>query len=216
MKPFNAALAAPTQWGAVDYRQNAWSSPSEGQAQLWLRQAADSIHLALLTIAHHVGEDGQERMLRRIQWVQEHLVDACKALTRSKVHVAGLWTYSPAVILDEDPDPEREIARLNRMTMTLATRNHALLPPIPKALPLSDEDEAQLALVSRDVGAQGRAHRMGLAAWAMVALLSLALLPLFGGLSLCLTVVFAAFGVSQYRQQLDRPTGRLVLAPRKG
>lgn len=189
-----------SRYVAADYRRNARNTEADRQAQHSLAQAGDAIRLAILTIAHHVGEEGRERLLNRISRVQEHLVDACKALTQAKLYIAGLWTYAPEVILNQDPCPEREIARLNRITTTLAMRNHAHLPQSPKADPLSAQEEAQLILVSHEVSPRGRTHRMSIVASFVLALVCLACMPwagLFGGgLGLC----FAILGVSRLRR----------------
>lgn len=188
-----------SRWVAADYRRNARDTQADLQAQHSLAQAGDAIRLAILTIAHHVGEEGRERLLERIARVQEHLVDACKALTQAKLYIAGLWTYAPEVVLNQDPNPEREIARLNRITTTLAMRNHAYLPQSPKAAPLSAQDEAQLLLVSHEVSPKGRTHRMSIVLSFVLALLCLACMPWAGILGGGLSVLFGILGVSRLR-----------------
>lgn len=199
-KMAHASIAlVDSRWVAADYRRNARDTEADRQAQHSLAQAGDAIRLAILTIAHHVGEEGRERLLERISRVQEHLVDACKALTQAKLYIAGLWTYAPEVILNQDPIPEREIARLNRITTTLAMRNHAHLPQSPKAAPLSAQEEAQLLAVSHEVSPKGRTHRMSVVASFVLAFLCLVSLPwaglIGGGFGLC----FAILGVSRFR-----------------
>lgn len=184
---------------AADYRRNARDTEADRQAQHSLAQAGDAIRLAILTIAHHVGEEGRERLLERISRVQEHLVDACKALTQAKLYIAGLWSYAPEVILNQDPSPEREIARLNRITTTLAMRNHAHLPQSPKAAPLSAQEEAQLLLVSHEVSPRGRTHRMSIVASFVLAFLCLICMPWAGLVGGAFGLSFAILGVSRLR-----------------
>lgn len=191
------------RWTAADYRRNARSTEVDRQAQLCLRQAGDAIHMALMTIAHHVGEEGRARLTQRIARVQEHLIDACKALARAKLYIAGLWTYAPEVILNQDPDPEREIARLNRITTTLSMRNHAHLPATRKVIPLSDQEEAQLVAVSQEVSPRNRAQRVRTVAWFALALLCLSSMPWLGLAPAALALLFGVLGIGRFRRNLD-------------
>lgn len=201
MRHSGTALVEP-RWMAANYRRNARDTERDRNAQESLVQAGDAIHLAILTIAHHVGEEGSERLHRRIARVQEHLIDACHALTRAKLDVAGLWTYAPEVILNQDPDPEREIARLNRITTTLAMRNHKLLPKNPEAAPLSAVDEAQLAAVSQEVSLSWRAHRAGIVAWFCLAVAAILVTGWIGAAGWGAALLFSILGVSQCRGAL--------------
>lgn len=205
MKHRGAALVE-RRWQGAGYRANARRTSSEHQAQLFLRQAGDAIHMAILTIAHHVGEEGRQKLTHRIERVQEYLVDACKALSRAKLYVAGLWTYAPEVILNQDPDPEREIARLNRITTILSMRNHAHLPKSRAVIPLSDQEEAQLIAVSQEVSPRLRAHRVSTVIWTALALIGLLMTPWLGAVSGVASLFFAILSVTQWRRAMLTPT----------
>ena len=164
-------------------------------AQAELQSAADAIHLAILTIAHHAGDDRPGVVSRRIRRVQRHLLEASQALSRAKVYVPGIWTYSSAVIIDQDPSPEREIARLNRLTSALATRNHNILPPLPTGHPLSPEEEAQLAHVTRAVSPRGKNEQFSRAGWLIAAATTFLLAPILGPLSLIASALLGLLGL---------------------
>lgn len=205
--PGHAAVLTQGRW-LTSYRNNACPTPREQLAQEALARAADAIHLAILTISHQVGQEQRRKAARRIVRVQEHLVDACHALRRAKVHVPGIWAYSNAVILDQDPDPAREIARLNKLTSNLAVRNHAVLPALPQSTPLSPEDEAQLAEASQDLCTINRARKYQVAMCMIATLLCVGIMPLAGVLSLGAALLFAALGMLRAKgtaKPLDRP-----------
>lgn len=156
-----------------------------------LQSAAHAIHLAILAVAHHAGDDRPEVVEQRIHRVQQLLLEATQALSRAKIYVPGIWSYSPAVVLDQDPSPKREIARLNGLTMALATRNHRVLPSLPQALPLSEEEEAQLAVVSDSVSLAGRHRQLSRYGWWATAALAFALAPLLGVLGVAMALACA-------------------------
>lgn len=159
-----------------------------------LQCAANAIHLAILAVTHHVGDDRPEVVEQRIRRVQQLLLEATQALSRAKIYVPGIWSYSSAVVLDQDPIPEREIARLNRITSALASRNHRVLPSLPEAIPLSAEEEAQLAVVSDSVSLAGRHRQLSRYGWWVAAALAFGLVPFLGMLGVAVALACAGVG----------------------
>jgi hypothetical protein len=123
-------------------------------AEVFLRTADDMLHMVLLTL--DAPAEGREAKLARLASAQGLLVEAVTALGRARVYVPGVRTYTVDFVTNGEPDLDRELDRLHQLAASLLWHNHAVLPVRAQGQPLAPEDEAQLALVVRELTTQAK------------------------------------------------------------
>lgn len=126
-------------------------------AEGFLRTADDMLHMVLLTLDAQA--EGSEAKLARLASAQGLLVEAVTALGRARVYVPGVRTYSVDFVTNGEPDLDRELDRLHQLAASLLWHNHIVLPARNQGQPLAPEDEAQLALVVRELTTQAKLAR---------------------------------------------------------
>ena len=178
---FQPALPVRYRWDErLDEREHA-------AAARHLVAARDAINLALLCVE---GEAGQERAAQ----ARSFMVEAVTAISRARIYIPGLRSYSVPVIMATVPEIEAEFARLHQMATRLLWWNHAWLPVRRQATPLEPEDEAQLAVLIQDLARNARIDRALRYRHIAAAVFLTALFPLLGMLAAGLAAgVLAAF-----------------------
>jgi hypothetical protein len=157
-----------------------------------LSTATDTLHMALLTLDGSP-DDGRDAKHGRAATARNLLAEAVVSLARAKVYVPGVRTYAVNVVTTTEPDIDRELARLHELTSKLLWRNHALLPARDDAQPLAPEDEAQLALVVRELATHARIDRAMRHKWLVAAALFGMLAPAVGVALYVLALVSGTF-----------------------
>jgi hypothetical protein len=136
-----------------------------------LREAGEALNLALLAL-EGPGED-EERSARASQRkavaARGFLVEAATALGRARIYLPTVRSYSIPVIMAVEPDIDTELGRLHQLATRMLWYNHALLPARGQARPLRPEDEAQLAVLVRDLARTARIDRALKYAWVTIA-----------------------------------------------
>jgi hypothetical protein len=163
-------------------------------AQRHLIAAADALHMVLLTLEGSP-DDGRGAKHARAASARHLLAEAVVALARARVYVPGVRTYAVNVVTTTEPDLDRELARLHELTSKLLWRNHSVLPGRTRAQPLAPEDEAQLALVVRELATHARIGRAMRHKWLVAAALFGMLAPVLGVALYLLAVVSGTFAV---------------------
>lgn len=184
--------------------------PGEQEAaQRHLSAAADALNMALLTLDGSP-DDGRDAKYERAASARRFLAEAVVALARARVYVPGIRTYAVNVVTTTERDVDRELARLHELTSKLLWRNHCVLPGRNQAQPLAPEDEAQLALVVRDLSTHARIDRAMRHKWLVAAALFGLLAPVLGVALYLLAVVSGTFAM------LELARGGLVVEPDRG
>lgn len=148
------------------------------QAESFLRDAAELLHMVLLTLdGPGVGREAKEAKLASANHL---LIEAVTALGRARVYVPGIRTYAVNIVTNSEPDPDRELDRLHEIATQLLWQNHAVLPARTQALPLAPEDEAQLAAVVRDLAVHAKIIQAMRHKWLVATALLGALAPMLG------------------------------------
>jgi hypothetical protein len=136
-----------------------------------LREAGEALNLALLAL-EGPGED-EERGVKARQHkavaARGFLIEAATALGRAHVYLPTVRSYSIPVIMAVEPDIDTELGRLHQLATRLLWYNHALLPARGQSQPLRPEDEAQLAVLVRDLARTARIDRAMKYAWLTIA-----------------------------------------------
>lgn len=136
-----------------------------------LRAAGEALNLALLVL-EGAGED-EERSVkarqRKAVAARGFLIEAATALGRARIYLPTVRSYSVPVIMAVEPDIDTELGRLHQLATRLLWYNHALLPARGQARPLRPEDEAQLAVLVRDLARTARIDRALKYAWLAIA-----------------------------------------------
>lgn len=114
-------------------------------ARAHLELASDALSMALLTLAGDDDDRGDK--LRRGQQCRALLAEALTGLSRARVYIPTIRTYTLSVLLATEANPDAELQRLHRLTSHLLWQNHPHLPARVQAKPMAPEEEAQLALV---------------------------------------------------------------------
>ena len=127
-----------------------------------LRQSGDALRMAALALSSSP-EDGELR--NRVSQGRALLAEAVVALAQARVHLPRLRTYHLPIVTTKMGGVESERARLHALSLELMFWNHAYLPPVPQALPLTEEEEEQLAAVVRELRGQHRVGRILTRAW---------------------------------------------------
>jgi hypothetical protein len=178
-------------------------------AQRHLSAAADALNMALLTLDGSP-DDGRDAKYAQAASARHFLAEAVVSLARARVYVPGIRTYAVNVVTTTERDLDRELARLHELTSKLLWRNHAVLPGRNQAQPLAPEDEAQLALVVRDLSAHARIDRAMRHKWLFAAALFGVLAPVLGVALYLLAVLSGTFAM------LELARGALVVEPDRG
>lgn len=136
-----------------------------------LRAAGEALNLALLGL-EGPGED-EERSVkarqRKAVAARGFLIEAATALGRARTYLPTVRSYSIPVIMAVEPDIDTELGRLYQLATRMLWYNHALLPARGQARPLRPEDEAQLAVLVRDLARTARIDRALKYAWLAIA-----------------------------------------------
>jgi hypothetical protein len=111
---------------------------------------------------------------------REHLVEAVTALSRARIHVAGIQTYAVPAVMAVQPKVDDEVGRLHQLVTNLLWRNHKYLPVRSQGTPLSAEEERQLDLVYRGLRRHARIGRVTRYQWLAAAAVMVALTPVLG------------------------------------
>ena len=165
---------------ARHYREDGWGEVNPGShAARHLTDAADALNMAMLTLDGPADERPTAKH-RRVTHARKLLVEAVTALSRARLYVAGVRTYAVPVVMTGEASIDGELARLHQLCTRLLWFNHEYLPAKPQANPLTDEDEAQLALLFKDLSLQARIDRAMRHKWIAAAAISGALVPLLG------------------------------------
>lgn len=164
-----------------------------------LREAGEALHLALLSLEGHDGEDEGEpdregARMRQAAQARSFLVEAVRALGLARLYLPAIRLYSVPVILAVDPDLDAELARLHQLTTRLLWYNHSALPARRQAHPLAPHEEAQLAVLVRGLARAARTGRALRHAWLATAAMVAVVAPTLGivAVSLLLATVIAA------------------------
>jgi hypothetical protein len=156
------------------------ASGVDDRADRHLEAAADALHMAVLSIEGGQGDDPPGEKEWRAARAREHLAEAVTALSRARVHVAGIRTYALPAVMSTQPAADQEIARLHQLSTWLLWHNHRYLPPRSQGEPLSAEEERQLDLVYRGLRRQARIARVTRYPWLVAGAACLALAPWLG------------------------------------
>lgn len=136
-----------------------------------MREAGEALNLALLALEGQ-GED-EERSVkarqRKAVAARGFLIEATTALGRAHVYLPTVRSYSIPVIMAVEPDIDTELGRLHQLATRLLWYNHSLLPARGQSQPLRPEDEAQLAVLVRDLARTARIDRAMKYAWLTIA-----------------------------------------------
>jgi hypothetical protein len=178
-------------------------------AERHLIAAADALNMVLLTLDGSP-DDGRDAKHARAASARHFLAEAVVALARARVYVPGVRTYAVNVVTSTERDLDRELARLHELTSKLLWRNHSVLPGRTRAQPLAPEDEAQLALVVRDLATHARIGRALRHKWLVAAALFGMLAPVLGVALYLLAVVCGTFAV------VELARGGPVVEPDRG
>jgi hypothetical protein len=178
-------------------------------AERHLIAAADALNMVLLTLDGSP-DDGRDAKHARAASARHLLAEAVVALARARVYVPGVRTYAVNVVTTTEPDLDRELARLPELTSTLLWRNHWVLPGRTRGQPLAPEDEAQLALVVRDLATQARIGRALRHKWLVATALFGMFAPVLGVALYLLAVVSGTFAV------VELARGGSVVEPDRG
>jgi hypothetical protein len=122
-----------------------------------LAAANDALSMALLTLGGECSDRGDK--MRRAEQGRAFMVEAVTALSRARIYLPKIRTHSLPVLMSCERDPDAELARLHRIATRLLWQNHAHLPAKLQAKPLAPEEEAQLAVVLRDLARHARIDR---------------------------------------------------------
>jgi hypothetical protein len=178
-------------------------------AERHLIAAADALNMVLLTLDGSP-DDGRDAKHARAASARHLLAEAVVALARARVYVPGVRTYAVNVVTTTEPDLDRELARLHELTSKLLWRNHSVLPGRTRGQPLAPEDEAQLALVVRDLATQARIGRALRHKWLVATALFGMFAPVLGVALYLLAVVSGTFAV------VELARGGSVVEPDRG
>ena len=140
------------------------ASDRDEQAGEHLSAASDALSLALLSLGGSADETRGER-LRRGEQARSFLVEAVTALSRARIYVPGIRTYSLPFVMAGEESPDAELARLHQIATRLLWQNHAYLPARIQAKPLAPEEEAQLAVVLEGLSRHARMGRAARYRW---------------------------------------------------
>lgn len=154
---------------------------ADARAARLLEEAGDALDMAILALD---GDDRDRAEQRdRAARARGLLVEAVTALARARVYVARVRTYAVPVILAAEDTTAAELARLNGIARQLLWWNHQHLPAKARAMPLSDEEERQLAQLLDGISRQNRIERAMRYKWlgsgALLAVAGAALGPAF-------------------------------------
>jgi len=136
-----------------------------------LREAGEALNLALLALEGPGEDEARSVKARQTKAVAARgfLVEAARALGRARIYLPTTRSYSIPVIMAVEPDIDTELGRLHQLATRLLWYNHALLPARGQARPLRPEDEAQLAVLVRDLARTARIDRAMKYAWLAIA-----------------------------------------------
>lgn len=140
-----------------------------GAARAHLETASDALTMALLSLSGE--DDDRADQLRRVQQGRALLGEALTALSRARVYVPAIRTYTLSVLLATEPHADAELSRLHQLATRLIWQNHAYLPARVQAEPMEPEEEAQLALVVAGLARSARIDRALRYKWAGLAAL---------------------------------------------
>lgn len=172
-------------------------------AEAFLRTADDMLHMVLLTL-DGPGE-GSEAKLAKLASAQSLLVEAVTALGRARVYVPAVRTYAVNIVTNSEPDLDRELDRLHQLAASLLWHNHAVLPARVQGQPLAPEDEAQLALVVRELAVQAKISQALRHKWLVAGALFGLLTPVLGLALLVPALASAAMGALELARGASPP-----------
>ncbi len=166
---------------------------ADARASRLLEEAGDALDMAILAL------DGDDRdrteQRERASRARGLLVEAVTALARARVYVAGVRTYTVPVILAAEDTTVAELARLNGIARQLLWWNHQHLPAKARAMPLSDEEERQLADLLTGISRHNRIERAMRYKWlgsgALLAVAGAAMGPAFIAAGVAVALVSA-------------------------
>lgn len=148
--------AAPNILAFCHYRVEASDGELSAAARAHLRDAADALSMALLTLSGDDDERGDK--WRRATQARGFLAEAVTALSRARIYIPNIRTHTVPVLLNGEASPDAELERLQQISTRLLWRNHAYLPVKVQAKPLPPEEEAQLAVI---LAGFARSNRIG-------------------------------------------------------
>lgn len=151
----------------------------ERAAIVHLDAAADALNMAVLTL-DDPNDESRPSLQRRASHCRKLLVEAVTSLSRARLYITGIRTYALPVIMSSEANPVAELGRLHQICSRLLWYNHEYLPAKSQSTPLTDEDEAQLALVIKDLASHARIGRAMRHKWLVATTLCAALIPLAG------------------------------------
>lgn len=160
-------MTALTQMLALRHVYRDEGAGTKSAAVPHLKAAADALAMALLCL-----EDGDVHGDRRWRAEQARglLAEAVTSLSRARVYNPRIRTLTLSLVLASEARPEAELSRLHHIATRLLFQNHEHLPARLQAMPLAPEDEAQLAVVVRELGLPARLAHALRHRWALAAL----------------------------------------------
>jgi hypothetical protein len=155
-----------------------------------MEEARDALDLCVLSL------DGQsERANQRGIRARALMLEAAAALSAARVYRPGIRTYSPAVVLDADPDPYGELARLRALATQMLWTNHPHFPAKRRAMPLPPEDEAQIEALFASFTVHAKRRRAWRHRWLLGAAIAGAAAPALGAVAFVTALGCAALGL---------------------
>ena len=172
----------------VAYRRRSAGGARWRKTRQSLLEARDNLDLAAWSL--EAPPRSRRELAERNERARDHLLEAARALSLARVHHPGVRSLARPVILAGLKDPKEERARLRDFVDRLLWWNHEHLPARIKALPLTAEEEAQLARVLRTLDGQRRLEGLTRHRWFMAFAVAGALTPVFGAAAGLAAVAF--------------------------
>ncbi|MEE9382215.1 MAG: hypothetical protein V3V08_02225 [Nannocystaceae bacterium] len=184
------------------YRFDTPSAEGDGhQVHRHLQDANDALAMALLSLEGGRADDSLHDRNNRAAKARGLLAEAVTALSRAKVFVPGIHTFSVPAVMASIRGVDGELSRLHQLAATLTVRNHALLPTRHQAQPLSPDDEAQLKRVFEGLKLHSKLARVARYRWFGYSAAFGALVPVFGATFGALALACAAFAAWQFTRE---------------
>lgn len=142
------------------YRCELLATSEAGQhAMSHLQMATDALHMTLLNLEIPSHPQSLNELDRQIAQARHLLMDAALHLSRARVYIPQIRTFTADVIILSDTDLRLEQARLRRLTTQLLWYNHRFLPTRRRPQLLLPEDEIQLARMVQTLTRQAKIAR---------------------------------------------------------
>lgn len=145
-----------------------------------LTAANEAIGLAILTLEDGSNEDlSRSERHERAATARQFLVEAVTALSRARVLIPAVRTYTVAVITTAETSIDAELGRLHQLAVRMLWHNHNLFPKRIRG-DLNAEDEAQLAVFCNALARNARIDRLMEYRWIVISVVLAGLGPLLG------------------------------------